>query len=42
MFWTILTFEANHLIISPLGTIQKVRHAGVEGGGSEKVTKSDR
>ena len=42
MFWTILTFEANQLIISPLGTIQKVRHAGVEGGGSEKVTKSDR
>ena len=42
MFWTKLTFEANHLIICPLGAIQKVRHAGVEGGGSEKVTKSDR
>ena len=42
MFWYILSFEANHVIISPLGAIQKVRHAGEEVRGSGKGTKSDR
>ena len=41
MFYNILNFEANHVIISPLGTIQKVRQVGDEGGDSQKVTKSD-